>query len=54
LILERGLNADDFRNDRTSFRCFQEVLSYIPEHRFNSVMYDSFENVLSAIETTSL
>jgi len=50
MVLERGLNGEDFRNDRTSFRGYQEVLSYIPEHRENSVMYDTFANVLTAIE----
>lgn len=50
-VLERGLNADDFRRDRTSFRGYQEVLSYVPSHRENSVMYDTFANVNAAIAT---
>ena len=49
-VIERGLNADDFRKDSTSFRGYQEVLSYIPAHRENSVMYDTFANVVTAIE----
>lgn len=51
MTMERGLNANDFRHDRTSFRGYQEVLSYIPSHRINSVMYDTWANVLTAIET---
>lgn len=50
MVLERGLNGEDFRYDRTSFRGYQEVLSYIPEHREASVMYDTWANVLTAIE----
>lgn len=50
LVFERGLNADDFRKDKTSFRAFQEVISYIPADRYNSVMYDTIANVLTAIE----
>lgn len=53
LVFERGLNADDFRKDKTSFRAFQEVLSYIPADRYNSVMYDEIETVLNAIGTGS-
>jgi len=49
MVLERGLNGTDFRHDRTSYRGYQEVLSYIPEHRINSVMYDTWANVLTAI-----
>jgi HK97 family phage major capsid protein len=50
LVFERGLNGEDFRNDRTSFRAYQEVLSYIPENRENSVLYDTFANIFTAIE----
>lgn len=53
LVFERGLNGEDFKYDRTSFRCFQEVLSYIPTHRYNSVMYDTLQNVESAIDSGS-
>lgn len=49
LIFERGLNGEDFRHDRTSYRAYQEVLSYIPSHRENSVMYDSFANIFADI-----
>ncbi len=49
MVFERGLNGEDFRYDRTSFRAYQEVLSYIPTHRENSVMYDTVANVLAAI-----
>lgn len=51
LVFERGLNGEDFRYDRTSFRAYQEVLSYIPAHRYNSVLYDTFANIKAAIET---
>lgn len=49
LVFERGLNGEDFRYDRTSFRAYQEVLSYIPSHRYGSVIYDTFANVKTAI-----
>lgn len=49
VVFERGLNSDDFRYDRTSYRGYQEVLSYIPEHRENSVLYDTWANIQSAI-----
>lgn len=50
LVFERGLNGEDFRYDRTSFRGYQEVLSFIPENRENSVLYDTWANVKAAIE----
>ncbi len=53
LIFERGLNGEDFQYDRTSYRSYQEVISYIPEHRYDSVMYDSWTNVLNAIDSGS-
>lgn len=49
IVFERGLNGDDFRYDRTSYRGYQEVLSYIPEHRENSIMYDTWTNIEAAI-----
>lgn len=49
VVFERGLNDDDFRKDRTSYRGYQEVLSYIPSHKLNGVMYDTIANILSAI-----
>lgn len=49
LVFEAGLNGEDFRNDRTSFRAYQEVLSYFPSHRHNSVIYDTFANIKTAI-----
>lgn len=49
LVFEAGLNGEDFRNDRTSFRAYQEVLSYIPSHRYESVIYDTFANIKTAI-----
>lgn len=53
LVFERGLNGEDFRYDRTSFRGYQEFLTYLPTHRENSVMYDTFENIIAAISSTS-
>lgn len=49
-VIERGLNEADFRHDRTSYRGYQEVLSYIPSHRVDSVLYDTWANILTAIE----
>jgi HK97 family phage major capsid protein len=50
IVLEQGLNGQDFREDHTSFRAYQRVLSYIPPHRANSVMYDTFDNIATAID----
>jgi hypothetical protein len=50
LVFERGLNGEDFRYDRTSFRAYQKVLSYIPSHRHNAVLYDTFTNIITAID----
>lgn len=47
--LETGLNGEDFREDKTSYRGYMRVLSYIPEHRENSIMYDTWANVIAAI-----
>ena len=49
MVIERGLNGTDFRHDRTSYRGYQEVLSYLPNHRINSVIYDTWANILTAI-----
>lgn len=53
LVFERGLNGEDFRYDRTSYRGYQEFLTYLPTHREKSVMYDTFENIFAAIEQAS-
>jgi HK97 family phage major capsid protein len=50
MVFERGWNMDDFRKDKTSYRGYQRFLSYIPSHRENSVIYDTFANVKAAIE----
>lgn len=50
MVFERGLNGEDFRYDRTSFRGYQEFLSFIPENRENSVLYDTWANIKAAIE----
>lgn len=50
MVFERGLNGEDFRNDRTSYRGYQEVLSYIAEQRENSVLYDTLANIATGIE----
>jgi hypothetical protein len=49
LVFERGLNGEDFRYDRTSFRGYQRFLSYIPSNRENSVLYDTWANVEAGI-----
>lgn len=49
IVFEAGLNGEDFRHDRTSFRAYQEVLSYIPSHRYQSVIYDTFANIKTAV-----
>ncbi len=49
MVIESGLNGEDFRQDKTSFRGYQEFLSYIASNRVNSVMYDTFANVFAAI-----
>ena len=53
MVFERGLNGNDFREDKTSYRGFQEVLSYIAEQRENSVLYDTFANIATDIEAAS-
>lgn len=50
MVFERGLNDDDFQHDRTSFRGYQRFLSFIPEQRENSVMFDTWANVKAGIE----
>lgn len=50
MVFERGLNDDDFQHDRTSFRGYQRFLTYIPEQRENSVMYDTWANIQAGIE----
>lgn len=49
LVFERGLNDEDFRYDRTSYRAYQRVLSYIPSHRENTVLYDEWDNIFAGI-----
>jgi hypothetical protein len=53
MVFERGLNGEDFRYDRTSYRGYQEFLTYLPTHREDSVMYDTFENIFAAITSGS-
>jgi hypothetical protein len=53
MVFERGLNGTDFKEDKTSYRGYQEVLSYIAEHRFNSVLYDTWENIEAGITSGS-
>ena len=50
-VLEPGLNGEDFREDKTSFRGYQEFMSYLPENRENGVVYDTFANIYAAITT---
>lgn len=49
MVFEQGMNGNDFREDKTSFRAYQEFLSYIPSDRLNSVVYDTFANIKAAI-----
>lgn len=49
MVFERGLNGTDFREDKTSYRGYQEFLTFIPENRENSVLYDTFVNIEAAI-----
>lgn len=49
MTIETGLNGEDFREDKTSIRGWQRFLSFIPEDRENSVMYDTWANVFAAI-----
>lgn len=49
MVIETGLNGEDFRNDKTSIRGWQRFLSFIPEDRENSVLYDTWANILAAI-----
>lgn len=49
MVFERGLNGENFREDKTSYRGYQEFLTYIPENRFNSVFYDTWVNIFAAI-----
>lgn len=51
LVFERGLNGTDFREDKTSFRGYQEFLTYIPENRENSVLYDTWANIFAGISS---
>lgn len=48
--IETGLNGEDFREDKTSLRGYQRFLSYLPEERQNGIMYDTWDNVITAIE----
>lgn len=49
MVFERGLNGEDFREDKTSFRGYQRFLSYIPSNRENSVLYDTWQNIFAGI-----
>ena len=50
-VFEAGLNGNDFREDKTSYRGYLEVISYIPENREGSVLYDQFSVIIPAIVT---
>lgn len=49
-VFEAGLNGNDFREDKTSYRGYLEVISYIPENREGSVLYDQFSVIIPAID----
>lgn len=50
MVFERGLNGEDFREDKTSYRAYQRFLTYFPSDRENSVLYDTWANIEAAIE----
>lgn len=54
IVFESGLNGSDFREDKTSYRAWQRVISFIPQDREWSVIYDTFDNILSAIEAPAV
>lgn len=49
MVFESGLNGENFREDKTSYRAYQRFLSFIPEERENSVLYDTWANIEAAI-----
>lgn len=49
MVFESGLNGENFREDKTSYRAYQRFLSFIPEERENSVLYDTWANIETAI-----
>lgn len=49
MVIETGLNGEDFREDKTSIRGYQRFISYIAEERENSVLYDTWDNIISDI-----
>lgn len=49
MVFEAGLNGEDFRYDRTSYRAYREFLTYMPADRINTVIYDTFANALAQI-----
>lgn len=49
IVFERGLNGEDFREDKTSYRAWQRVMAFISEDRENSILYDTWENIFAAI-----
>lgn len=53
MVIETGLNGEDFREDKTSIRGYQRFLSYIAEERENSVLYDTFDNIITDIDKPS-
>jgi hypothetical protein len=52
MVFERGLNGEDFREDKTSYRAYQRFLTYFPTDRENSVLYDTWANIETAIEAS--
>lgn len=49
MSFESGLNGENFREDKTAYRAYQRFLSFIPEERENSVLYDTWANIETAI-----
>lgn len=48
--IETGLNGEDFREDKTSYRGWRRYLTYFPSNTRGSVIYDTWSNIEALIE----
>jgi len=48
--IETGLNGEDFREDKTSYRGWRRYLTYFPSDTRGSVIYDTWTNIETLIE----
>lgn len=48
--IETGLNGEDFREDKTSYRGWRRYLTYFPSDTRGSVIYDTWANIYALIE----